>query len=183
MQAIKNKNNYLVFIIITIIFIGLLLLKVVTLETLNGSNSITIHFNLITINAVFAGFLFSSLALLVGVNSTKTIVILERTHHMENIYKNLTNGLTSSLTSIMISLICIFIIPSIEKNNVMSNGVSIFIIKTLLPALVLLLIIFTITSFIIATKDVNFIIKSVRRKGSQNAPSKESIQETLKSIK
>ena len=80
-------------------------------------------------------------------------------------------------------LVCIFIIPSIEKSNVMSNIVSIFIIKTVLPALVLLLIIFTITSFIIATKDVNFIIKSVRRKGAQNAPSKESIEETLRSIK
>lgn len=183
MQVIKAKKNYLVFIIITIIFLLFIYFKVISLDMLSGKDGITIQFDLITINSVFAGFLFSSLALLVGASATKTIIILERTNQMENIYRNITNGLISSLTSIIISLVCIFIVPSIEKNNIMINNSTIFIDKTLLPALVLLLIMFTIASFIIATNDVNFIIKSVRRKGSQNVPSKESIEKTLKSIK
>lgn len=183
MQVIKNKKNFSVFLIITITFFLFIKLNVISLDVLYGENSAAIHFNLITVNSVFAGFLFSSLALLVGANATRTIVILERTNHIENIYKNITNGLISSLSSIMVSLVCIFIVPSIEKNNIVINQLTIFINKTLLPALVLLLIIFTIASFIIATNDIKFIIKSIRRKGVQNTPSKENIEKTLESIK
>ena len=48
-------------------------------------------FNIITVNSVFAGFLFTSITFFVGVSNTKTIVVFERIGYMQKIYDNYSN--------------------------------------------------------------------------------------------
>lgn len=178
----KSKYiKYILILMLIVLFFSAIKINVINVDILSGKDSASIHFNLITVNSIFAGFLFSSLALLIGLNSTKTLIVLERTNRMESIYKNITRGLMSSIISIVLSLICIFIIPNIEKISLVNKLP--LITKKFIPGLVLLFIIFTIVSFLIATRDIKFIISSVRRKSTQNTPSKESIQKTLESIK
>lgn len=183
MKLFKNKKAVL-FLLLTVLFYLMLSKHIISLDAFTGNESNSVHFNLITVNSVFAGFLFSSLTLLVGLSSTKTVIVLERSNYMESIYKNIISGLITSLVSIIASLICIFIVPSIKNNPVIVDS---YIIKNTLiylgPSIVLLFIIFTITSFFIAIKDVSLIIKSIRRKSLKSAPSKESVSKTLEQIK
>lgn len=181
----RIKNNYLIVPIVVLIIILLLVkLGVINLRSLVGENSESIHFNLITVNAVFAGFLFTAITFFIGVNTTKTIETLERIDYMDNVYRNLNLGFIASLISIILSLISIFILPTTASLELVRNSITIgYIINTFIPSLVLVSLIYTIIKFLIALRHLNFIIGSIRRKSKINAPSKESVDETLKRIK
>lgn len=184
MKKILKYKNYIYPIVILVIMLLAVKLQLINLDSLTGTGSESIHFNLITTNAVFAGFLFTSITFFVGVNTTKTIEILERIDYMENVYSNLNFGFISSLVSITFSLISIFIMPSITGINFVKNSFTcMYILNTIVPTIVLTSLIYTIIKFLIALKELKFIISSIRRKSKLNYPNKESIDNTLKQIK
>lgn len=179
-----NKyKNYFSLILILLILIVVDILGFLDLTPLiNDVNSNL--FNIITVNSVFAGFLFTSITFFVGVSNTKTIETLERINYMEKVYNNLIIGFLSSLISITLSVIGIFVVPQILKIELIKNNfISIYIFNKLIPILILSFLGHTIINFIFATNHLKLIIKSIRRKALMNAPNKKSIEKTLKEIK
>lgn len=141
-------------------------------------------FNIITVNSVFAGFLFTAITFFVGVSNTKTIETLERINYMEKVYDNLVDGFLSSIISIVLCIINIFIIPQLLKiESINSLGISIYIFNKIIPILILSFLGHTIINFIFAINHLKLIIKSIRRKLLMEAPSKDSVENTLKEIK
>lgn len=141
------------------------------------------HFNLITINTVFAGFLFTALAMIVGLSTQKIIIRIERANFMEVIYRNIIMGIYFSVISIGISLFNIFINPVIvEKLYIQSSNIKDFFTYTM-PGLELLFLLLTIIAFMLSVKDVIFIIKSVRLQIRNEFPNKENIKKTTDLIK
>lgn len=178
MENKKEKNKRRSFIIILIIFSCIFLFisfkNFIDISILYNSVDNSIHFDLITVNSIFSGFLFSSLSLIVGLNGTKSINKFEKAGFMENIYFNIIFGITTSILSIAFSLFMLFGYKLIDKIY--------FLYKFLIPTCELLFLLLTIIIFIKAVFDVTFIIKSVRRnlKGKYDD---EDINETLKQIK
>lgn len=183
----KIRNELKCYLLPFIILIMIIILNntgIIDLRTLIGENSESIHFNLITVNAIFAGFLFTAITFFIGVNTTKTVEVLERIDYMDKVYKNLNMGFIASLISIILSLVSIFVFPAISNVSWIYNYVFIkCIVNVIIPAMILMSLVYTIIKFLIALKHLNFIISSIRRKSKLSAPSRESIEETLKKIK
>ncbi|MCX0397429.1 hypothetical protein QTH53_01930 [Clostridium perfringens] len=131
------------------------------------------EFNFITINTVFAGFLFTSLGIMAGFTSNNALNKFERIKTMDSIYLNILLGISFSVISIIIS-ICKIIFTFNITINWINNIVSIIEIYFM---------ILTIVQFVISVKCTYFAITVVRSDVKKNLPSKESIQETLKKIK
>lgn len=183
----KKESKYKHYILpVTLLLLALLAVKfkLIDLTSLIDSESKSIHFNLITINAVFAGFLFTSITFFIGVNTTKTVEVLEKIEYMDKVYINLNFGFIASLVSIILSLLSIFVLPTLLDLVIVKNSsITLYIIDTMIPSMVLTSLMYTIIKFFVALRHLTFIIGSIRRKSKLNAPSPESIEETLKQIK
>ena len=124
----KIRNELKCYLLPFIILIMIIILNntgIIDLRTLIGENSESIHFNLITVNAIFAGFLFTAITFFIGVNTTKTVEVLERIDYMDKVYKNLNMGFIASLISIILSLVSIFVFPAISNVSWIYNYVFI----------------------------------------------------------
>lgn len=175
--------NYIPLILIVILLIIINDMGLLNLSPLikNINNNL---FNIITVNSVFAGFLFTSITFFVGVSNTKTIETFERINYMQKIYDNLINGFISSMISILLCVFSIFITPQLNKIAYVDNS-SFFqwILITIIPILILSFLLHTIFNFMKAINHVKKIIESIRRKINKKAPTKESVDNTLKQIK
>jgi|GEM_PF-4107796 len=141
------------------------------------------HFNLITINTVFAGFLFTSLALVVSLANDKSIVRLERGDIMNSIYKNISLGIVYSVISIGISFFNMLINPPLLNKY---GETYLFVNEMLLyfmPGLELYFLFLTMFAFIMAVRDIKFVIVVVRNKIRSEFPSTEEVKKTLDRIK
>ncbi len=184
MIKIKKYKYYILPLVLIFVTLILNSIGAIDLNSLTGDNKDSVHFNLITVNSIFAGFLFTAITFFVGINTTKTIEVLERIDYMDKVYKNLNMGFIASLISIMLSLITIFILPTIVEISWIKEFIFIeYILLTIVPIIIIDSLIYTIIKFLIALKHLNFIISSIRRKAKLNAPSKDSVEETLKRIK
>lgn len=161
-----------------VIFLWLVQRQFINIELLNQN-----HFNLITINAIFAGFLFSSLALIVGLFNDKVLIRLERANFLDDIYRKILYGITNSLLSIIISLFNIFAKPTLTESII---GKSLWLrtfITTYLYSLELFFLISTIVLFILSVKNISFIIKSVRERVRNELPKNEGTEKVIERIK
>lgn len=176
-KVMKFKSKTLISIsTFLILYLYLIRMKVIDISIVNDN-----HFNLITVNSVFAGFLFSALALIVGLSNDKILIRLERADFMDSIYKNIIRGITTSIMSIATSIFNIFVNPSIISKLGSNNYNDIFIY--FMPAIELFFLMLTICIFMFAVRDVKFIIKSVRHKIRGEFPNKDDIQKTIDLIK
>ncbi|WWU66149.1 hypothetical protein QJR26_07180 [Clostridium baratii] len=130
-------------------------------------------FNFITINTVFAGFLFTSLGIIAGFTSNTALNKFERIKTMDSIYLNILLGIGFSLVSIIISICKIIFVFNITEIwlNIMIDIIEVYFM------------ILTIIQFIISVKCTYFAISVVRTDVKSNFPSKKSIQKTLDKIK
>lgn len=174
------RNKVVIFSLFTVIFLILVRLNYIDISSLSDKSRTDIHFNLITVNSIFAGFLFSALSLIIGLANSKTVIRMERAGFMSDIYKNIVNGIVFSLCSITVSLVNIFITPCIINQCKIYFLVQVF--KYFLPSIELTLLITAIECFILAVIDMTFIIKSVRRKMLNDLPNREEIKKTLDKI-
>ncbi|EKS4344867.1 hypothetical protein QB607_002863 [Clostridium botulinum] len=126
------------------------------------------HFDLITVNSIFSGFLFTSLTILLGFNDEEIIELLEKGDYLDSIYKNITQGLTFSIISIIISILNLAIFES--YNHFLK------VLKYLYSAEMFFLIV-TVVKFIFAIIDLSFLINSIRdyrkKKIKENAANKQ----------
>lgn len=175
-QERKKKIKFLsVLVIFSAIYYFLIYINKIDLSMLTKPNDLSNHFNFITVNSVFVGFLFSSLSMIVGLSGMDSIVRLEKGGFMENIYENITYGITFSFISIICSLIMIFLKDSL--NNFY------FFVNVIIPSIELLGLLLTIIVFLKSVKDIKLIIKIVRKKVKKLIPQDEDLQETLKLLK
>lgn len=111
------------------------------------------HFNLITVNSVLIGFLFTSFSILLTLLSEEIIQIFEGAGALKKVYLNLTNGIKYSLMSISISLLNMTILEEyISKKNIIDIAYS----------LELLLLIVTIYYLFCVIKDIKDMVDSIR---------------------
>lgn len=171
-----------------IVIISCHLMGLISFTSLSDPKNADICWNIITINSVFAGFMFTSLSILIGVLSSDTIKRLEKASLMEEIYKNIFCGIYCSLLSIVFSLVAIFIGPnvlsylSLQKQSVL-NGSLINIVTSVIPFLMIYTLILSILCFLGSVIDVKFIIKDLRKRLNKGSISEESKREVLKKIR
>ncbi|WP_410496507.1 hypothetical protein QTL86_03575 [Cellulosilyticum sp. ST5] len=175
-------------IITTIIMLIFYLTGAISFENLSDPKNSDICWNIVTINSVFAGFMFTSLSMLISVITSETIKRLEKAYLMDEIYKNILCGIYCSLASIAFALITIFITPNmIEYTQMMNEGylkqVGIIIEKHIIPFLMVYTMILSILCFLGSVLDVRFIIRNLRNKISKGNIPEESKSKILEKIK
>jgi len=175
----KKSMKYIgIEVIAMIIFLVLVQRQFIDTKVLNEN-----HFNLITINAIFAGFLFSSLALIVGLFNDKVLIRLERANFLDDIYRKIMFGITNSLVSIVISLLNIFVNPRVTESITGKYLWLKTIITTYLFSLELFFLIATIVLFILSVRNIRFIIKSVRERVRSELPKNIATERVIERIK
>lgn len=140
------------------------------------------HFNLITVNSIFAGFLFSSLALIVGLSNDKVLKVLERGEYLEAIYNNIIFGIVNSLLSIFLSLFNMFVSPQVLELLESNDAFVYKLFDLYLPSLELFFLISTIVFFILSVKAIQFIIKAIRERIKSEFPDKSDMKNVLSRI-
>lgn len=172
----KNMKIFLFILIVVAIFYYILVANnKINLTSLADSTDQSIHFNLITVNSIFAGFLFSSLSLIVGIHNIKIIAFLDKGGYIKNIYNNIILGIIFSFISISAALMKLFLGGSLKRIELISN--------LIIPSIELLALLLVMITFIKAVVDISFIIKRVRYDATNKGIKKDDIAETLKTIK
>ncbi|MBE6051918.1 MAG: hypothetical protein E7214_15055 [Clostridium sp.] len=116
------------------------------------------QFNVITINTVIIGFLFTSLSFLLGFLKEDLIDYLEDMNCMENVYKKIESGI--GLACFTIGL-CFFNLLFINETPNIGDC------KNYLLAAEVSLVILLFINFIIALINVKIVINEIRKKRKQ----------------
>lgn len=159
--------------------IGLYIVILILLFMASSNNCLNINvirnneFNFITINTVFAGFLFTSLGIMAGFTSNNALNKFERIKTIDSIYFNILLGISFSLISIIISICKI----------IFTFNINILWINNIVNIIEIYFMILTIIQFIVSVKCTYFAITVVRSDIKKNCPNKESIRKTLEKIK
>lgn len=170
-----NKKIYIIsYLLILLGLVALALNKMLDIDFITSN-----HFNIITISTVFAGFMFTSLGIIIGFNSNQAIRKFERISTMDKIYKNIIIGIIFSIISVCISLVLVIVKVDVlpETNSIKS------VIGVVAIVLELYFLILTIVQFVIYVKHTYFAISVVRQDIKSKLPTKEDMEETLKQIK
>lgn len=113
----------------------------------------TSHFNLITVNSVFIGFLFTSLSMIIGFLDQKIIQIYNMTDNLEKVYSNIEKGIEFSLSSIVIAILNLIIFEKYIKS---------YRIISSLYSLEVLLVIIAIYYLFNVMKSLKILVESIR---------------------
>ncbi|OOL98995.1 hypothetical protein CLACE_04910 [Clostridium acetobutylicum] len=111
------------------------------------------HFNLITVNSVFIGFLFTSLSILMGFLNESIVQLFEEANALKKVYDNIQKGILFSLGSICISIVNLTIIEKYVSNTT--------VIKSFY-SLELSLLLITLYFLFITIQDLKVIVDSIR---------------------
>ncbi|GEQ15568.1 MULTISPECIES: hypothetical protein [Clostridium] len=112
------------------------------------------QFNVITINTVIIGFLFTSLSLLLGFFKEDLLEYLEDMDCMEKIYKKISHGIGLACVTIAI---CFFNLLYIYNKPEIASVNNYFL------AIEVTLVIFVFVNFLLALINVEIVIKSIRK--------------------
>jgi len=80
------------------------------------------HFNMITVNAVFIGFLFTSLSILLGFLNEKVVRFFEKAWALKVVYASIEKGIVCSLLSVILSFINLVITEKYILNDKVINS-------------------------------------------------------------
>lgn len=181
----KTKN--IISLITIIVLILLSKTKIINLSVLYSSlEQASMNFNLITINSILVGFLFTSFGIFTSLNNTKTYRYLEDTSFIDDSQDYMLLGIYAGIASILSSIIIIFVDFSkiigflFQK---FADKVSLYLNISLAFVTVsgfVLCIIF----FICSIANINFLIKNERIKKKKNKMEKKNhIKELSEKIK
>lgn len=165
-------------IISIVIMVVLILVKLISFTSLVNPSNTDVCWNIITVNSVFAGFMFTSLSMLISVVFSDTVKRLERASLMDEVYRNILCGIYCSLLSIGFALIIIFILP-----NASFKGVLYDLVNKAVPFFMVYTLVLSILCFLYSVLDVRFIIKDLRRRINKGTVTEERKREILKKIK
>ena len=99
------------------------------------------HFNLITVNSVLIGFLFTTFSILLGFLDEKIIQIFEEAGALKKVYSNLILGIKYSLVSIVISMLNMTLFEKYISNKVLINIIYSLELMFLISALLILFLV------------------------------------------
>lgn len=105
------KKAIVLYLFSTILLIVAFFVKIIDTTSFIGENLNNYQFNIITINSIFAGFLFTGLSIIISISDSKPIQALIKTRRIQKVYINLFIGICSNLISI---LFCIAVILNIK---------------------------------------------------------------------
>lgn len=137
------------------------------------------QFNIITVNTVFAGFLFTTLGIIAGFSNNPSIRKFERIDTMDNIYNSILKGIIFSISSIVIGLI----IALFNFQHILNNIFIYSMLKSIGYIFELFFLIMTIIYFSLSVKNTFFAISVVRLEIKNKLPDKENTQRILDKIK
>ena len=106
----RNKSNIFIFVIFLMIVYLSLKFNLINTKEIDGSN----HINILTVNSIFAGFLFTSLGILAGFMDKEKISNLDKNGYMDKYYNSIYLGLIFHITSAILAAIA-FVQPVINK--------------------------------------------------------------------
>lgn len=112
------------------------------------------HFNIITINTVIIGFLFTSLSILLGLLNKKVINYLEDSEYMEKVFGHIKYGMMLACITISVCLINLIFLGNVNKLSDYKNYCF---------ALELVLVIFVFIRFVLALFNMNIVVEEVRK--------------------
>lgn len=101
----RNVSNLVILISLAIFFCYLILSDDLSFKV----NSQITHVDLLTINAIFIGFLFTTLGVLVGFLNNNRIIKLDRNGYMDNYYNTIYFGLFFFIISAICGVVGIFL--------------------------------------------------------------------------
>lgn len=109
----RNIANIMIFLVF--ILIVYLSLKYNWIDT-KGFNSNN-HINILTVNSIFAGFLFTSLGIIAGFMDKEKISNLDKNGYMDKYYNSIYLGLIFHITSAVLAAFA-FVQPSMNSYNI-----------------------------------------------------------------
>lgn len=101
----RNKWNIVVFLLVIIVSILSFKYKIIETENIDKD----FHFNILTINSLFAGFLYTSLGIMASIMDKERIARLDKAGYMDNYYNGIYMGLFFHIISIIIAVLSILI--------------------------------------------------------------------------
>lgn len=101
----RNKGNILLLGLLIIIFIILINRK---LMVLNTTFEISDHFNILTINSILAGFLFTGLGIMISGLSRERVLRLDNEGYLDKYYFAVYTAIMLCIISIISSIFLIF---------------------------------------------------------------------------
>lgn len=119
------------FVKVTLIFVITVVLSQIVEISFIEEN----HFNLITVNSVFIGFLFTSLSILLGFLNEKIVQFFEKAGALQDVYRSIENGISYSLFSILLSFINLMFSEKFLKQKMVLNSLYGFEITFIIIAL------------------------------------------------
>ena len=137
------------------------------------------QFNIITVNTVFAGFLFTSLGIVAGFSNISSIRKFERIDTMDKIYNNILKGIIFSIVSIVIGIV----IAIINFENIIKNTLIYNTLKSTSYICELFFLIMAIIYFCLSVKHTFFAISVVRMEIKSKLPNQKKVKEVLEKIK
>lgn len=158
--------------IIKIILIGIITL--VTSQFFQVSVVKTNHFNLITANSVFIGFLFTSLSILLGFLNEKVVRFFEKAGALKQVYSSIEKGIICSLLSVILSFINLIITEKYISNEKVINSLYGFEIVFLIITL------YYLFKTLYNLKIIVDSIKITRQKEDEEEKANEELQEIIK---
>ena len=142
--------------------LGLQVLCLIDLSVINEY-----HFDVITVNSIFAGFLFTSLSLVLGLGKDPVAMRLERMKALPAICNIIFTGIISSFVSIGCALINIF------TNNRFSNEINIIQVSSLIVTTIL---------FMWSVYYVKIMIGAIRKDIRKKIPSQDIVKQAIQKI-
>lgn len=105
----RNLSNILIFLIFIVIVYLSLIYGWINTKGFNSQN----HINILTVNSIFAGFLFTSLGIIAGFMDKTRIANLDKNGYMDKYYNSIYTGLMFHIISAVMSAYA-FVQPSVN---------------------------------------------------------------------
>jgi len=170
-------------ITIALTFITVLLLyhfNILECELLGSNEATELYWNIINFSALLAGFMFTTLGVIMGVTISDTIAKIvkkfEKTSILDHMFLNIVVGVVSCLVTIVFFLV--IILSSAKLQGKFSGTTSQFTI-----AVITTLIFYSLICFLKSITDFWFLIKIIGKEILSKRMSEDSINEVLKKIK
>ena len=165
-NSTKNRMKYIMQIIgVTIIIWYLMQKGIIGFVFENPSDNDELYWNLINLNSILAGFMFTSLGVIMSLSDSEFIKKIEATNILDRMYSNIIKGVVSSLISLIMSLIIVF---GSEK---MFTLLEVF--SGLASVVFLVPIFLALVSFLVSIADVRKLIKAIRKYAKKDTMSRE----------
>ncbi|UFH63849.1 hypothetical protein KQH81_10825 [Clostridium cadaveris] len=130
------------------------------------------HFNLITINAVLIGFLFTSLSIMLGFLKEEIIQLFEKAGALKKVYESIEYGIEYGVYSIIVSLFNMLMIEKYLHQGYLLNY---------LYSIEIVLLLVSIYRFLITLSNIKIVVESIRF-DNLNKKEKKKVDEEIEDV-